>query len=285
MRRINGKSLTEAKANEVARDLVRSRLKTILKTRIDEPLKVGLFTRLPGSPESFDLCHDFSRYFSGRTARAGTYRKIEKALLDTAGSLVSVRNTAAVLGRGNAALPVGVLYGAIFSPLSGLRVSWIQSFSGGGEDRWSLSSGSSGIGLKVRSRRATVGSEEVVLALGVSAEIEAAVGEFVLSEGIEARSFIYASIDEGAVAQGESLSPQDGLSIVLQAVQAVRDEVEETGMSRVRLHVFLACPLGMAVILGQKLNTLSMCIIYEHHPDRRPCYERVHAFSPSDYGY
>ena len=283
--KIRGTSLTEAKANDIARGVVESRMRVILKRGLDEPINVGLFTRLRGSPEAFDLCHDFSPYFSGRTAKSGTYRRIEKALLDAARGLVSVGNTASVLGGGNAALPVGLLYGAIFSPLSGLRVSWLQRFAGGDEETWSLSAVASDIRLKVDRRAGTVGSEDIVLALGVSSHIEAGVAEFVRMTNLRARVFMHATIEEGAVPQGVQLSPQDAVSIVLQVVQAIRSEQEELGLSRAHLHLFVACPLAMAVLLGQKLNTFSECILYEHRADMVPCYERVHVFSPSGFSY
>ena len=285
MYRIRANSLTEAKANEIARDVVKCRLRRILERGTDEPLKIGLFTRLRASSEPFDLCHDFSPYFSGRKATARAYRRIEDALIDTAGSLVSVGNTTSVVGGGNASLAVGVLYGAIFSALSGIQVGWRQGFAGGGEDAWSLAAEASDIRLRVVTRWGSVESEDIVLALGVSANIEAAVAEFLHSADLGARAVMHATIDGGSVPQGMCLSPKDGLGIVLQAVQAVRDVQEELGLSRVHLHLFLACPLAMAVMLGQKLNTLSRCTLYEHRPDARPCYEQVHGFSPSGFGY
>ena len=85
--------------------------------------------------------------------------------------------------------------------------------------------------------------------------------------------------------QGSSLSPQDGLAIVLQAAEAARTLKEDLGLRRARLHLFLACPLAMAVLLGQKLNTFSECFLYEHDPDDTPSYMRVHTFSPSGFTY
>ena len=47
-------------------------------------------------------------------------------------------------------------------------------------------------------------------------------------------------------------------------------------------HLFLACPLVMAVLLGQKLNTFSKCVLYEHHANKSPSYIQVHTFNPSN---
>ena len=56
-------------------------------------------------------------------------------------------------------------------------------------------------------------------------------------------------------------------------------------MKRANLHLFLACPLGLAVLIGQNLNTFGDCVAYEHFPDRTPAYEPTHRFQPSNFTY
>ena len=81
------------------------------------------------------------------------------------------------------------------------------------------------------------------------------------------------------------LAPEQGVGFVLSAIQKVRDLREELAMMRANLHLFLACPLAMAALLGQKLNTFSDCHLYEHDPGARPSYTRVHTFQPSSLVY
>lgn len=281
--KLDADHLTDTDANVIARAVVKSRLTSIAKTESDKPLNVALYSRRVGGPSSCDLHHDFSPYFHGRTAGADTYHRLEIALLDTASALSSVFNHASILAQGNASLPLGVLYGAIFSPLADFQVSWLQGLAGHEKEVWSLSSGRSNIRLKSMVIKGDPASEDIVLALGVSASIQMAVSEFTNANGLRPRASIHATIEAGSVPQGERLSPQDGLSIVLQAVQAIRVLRDELGLRRAKLHLFLACPLAMAVLLGQKLNTFSECILYEHHPDKVPSYQQVHAFSPSDF--
>ena len=172
-----------------------------------------------------------------------------------------------------------------FTPLAGFRVSWLQGFAGQEEEVWSVSTGQSSIGVEVRETMGDFGSEDMVLALSVSANIESAVGEYLRTEGLRPRTSIHAMPQDGPVLQGRSLSPEDGLAIVLQAVEAVRTSRDNNGLSRARLHLFLACPLGMAVVLGQKLNTFAECCLYEHDPKGAPSYIRVHTFSPSSLSF
>ena len=285
LHKLEADAVTEADARAVARDVVRTRLKAIADAAPDAPLDIALFSRRGGGPGPFALHHDFTPYFDGRTAEADTYRQIETALVDTASAVASVYNDVPIVGRGNAALPLGVLYGAVFSPLADFRVSWLQGLAGHEKETWSLASGQSGVRLQTPVTNGDAASEDIVLALGVSADIEMTVSEFLNATGLKPRASIHAAIEAGSVPQGVPLSPQDGLTIVLQAVQAARALKDDLGLRRARLHLFLACPLAMAVLLGQKLNTFSECVIYEHDPDATPSYRCVHAFNPSGFTY
>ena len=256
--------LTDVEANAIARAVIKSRLILITKASPDEPLNVALYSRRAGGPSLCDLHHDFSPYFHGRTPRVGTYHLIETALFDTASVISSVYNRPAIIAQGNAALPLGVLYGAIFSPLADFKLSWLQGLAGHEKEVWSLSSGESEIRLNAMVNKGDPASEDLVLALGVSASIQTAVAEFLNTAGLRPRASIHATTGTYSVPQGARLSPQEGLSIVLQAVQALRTLKDDLGLRRARLHLFLACPLAMAVLLGQKLNTFSECILYEH---------------------
>ena len=285
LHKLGGDVVTDGDARMIARDLMKTRLEAIKEAAPDAPLDVALFSRRGGGPGSYALRHDFTPYFDGRTSKVDTYSKIETALVDTAGIVASIYNDAPIVGRGNAALPLGVLYGAVFSPLADFRVSWLQGLAGHEKEVWSLAVGQSDICLCSAVAMGDVASEDIVLALGVSANIEMAVSEYLNATGLKPRASIHATLEAGSVLQGSSLSPQDGLAIVLQAVQSVRTLKEDLGLRRAQLHLFLACPLAMAVLLGQKLNTFSECVLYEHDPDAVPSYMRVHTFSPSRFTY
>ena len=285
LHKLKANHLTESDANVIARQVVKSRVTSIVDSTNDGQLNVGVFSRLPGSHRPLDLSHDFSPYFNGRTANPRTYHRIENALLDTASVLASTYDRVSIHGRGNAGLSVGVLFGAIYSPMANFQLSWLQEFAGHDPESWSLSSGCSDLALETIVTKGNPASEDIVLALGVSSSIERAVSEYINSSDLRPRASIHATIKAGVVPQGIRLSPQDGLSLVLQAVEATRNLRDDVGLHSARLHLFLACPLAMAVLFGRKLNTFSQCILYEHHPDRRPSYERVHTFNPSSISY
>ena len=124
-------------------------------------------------------------------------------------------------------------------------------------------------------------SEDLLLAVGVSANIEHAVAEL----GVACRAYVHCAPKSGSFTPGRVLSPEQGVGLVLSAIQRARQVREDLGMKRANLHLFLACPLAMAVLIGQKLNTFSACHLYEHDPGATPSYTRIHTFHPSSMAY
>lgn len=285
LHRVAGDTLTEEDARVVARSVVAARLSNLAQTAPNEPLRVGLFSRRMAGAESFALRWDYSDYFDGRKDAAGTFGKIETALVDSASAMAASFGDTTVESTGNASLPLGVLFGAVFSPLAGFKLSWQQGFGGQGKDAWSLSADIDDLQLDVSKTLNDPSSEHIILAMGISANIEQAVAEYLNVNNISYRSAMHVSIASGSVPQGHRLSAGKGLSIVYQAVDAIRQAKDDLGLQRIHLHLFLACPLSMAVLLGQKLNTMSQCILYEHDPSTTPSYHQVHTFNPSGFTY
>lgn len=283
--KIDGTTLSDENAGSIAKTILNYRLGAIRKLDPGRPVHIGLYNRRTASAERFALRYDFTSYFDGREAITGSFALIERALLDSASAVAAVYGGADLICSGTASLPLGVLFGAVYSPLADFRLTWLQGFAGHDKEPWSLSMGRGSISTKVSRTLGNPGSNDLVLAIGVSANIEPAVTEFMQHSDLRPRASIYIAPIDGSIQQGEMLSPQDGLTVVLDAVEAVRALKDELMIKQARLHVFLACPLAIAVLLGQKLNTFSECVLYEHFPDKTPSYNAVHSFNPSGYSY
>ncbi len=285
LQKIDNDLLSDEDARAIASTVLRRRLSSINERRPDDPVDVGLFSRRSPHSETLSLRHDFTPYFSGRNPAPDAFANIECSLLDTASAVSEIHGEANIIGRGNVSLPLGVLFGAVYSPLAGFNVSWLQSLAGREREAWSLSENRGTLNANISRTLGDPGSEDLVLAIGVSANIQPAVTEFVQSIHLRPRASFYCAPPNGPVKQGEAMSPQNGLSLVLDTIEAVRSAKDDLMLKRARLHIFLACPLAMAVLLGQKLNTFKECVLYEHMPDRFPVYTKVHAFNPSGYTY
>ena len=282
MEMIESDSLETPDARRIAKAVLKQRLGLVRAA--GSPVSVTLDSRGSSSATGVALRHDFTRYFSGREAIPATYSLIESALLDTAAALADTGDRLAVRARGLAALPLGVLFGAVYSRFS-FDLSWIQPAPDGSEEEWSLRSGVDEIATTVRPILNSVGSEELVLAVSVNADVESAVADYLSRQSWSPRATIAVRLTNGPLGQGEAITAQQGLQIVRESIGAVRKQKDDLGMKRANLHVFLAGPLGMAVLIGQHLNTFGECVVYEHLPNATPPYSAVHRFQPSDFAY
>lgn len=283
--RVSSGELSEDDACRVASDVLRHRTAAIAATKNLVELHVGLFSRRVAGAAALPLSFDYAGYFEGRSCPDGTFGVIERALLDAATAIIETVPTRKIVGQGNASLPIGALFGAVFSPLAGFELAWMQALGGKTAERWSHAVDDSRVRASITTTDGDVSSNDIILALGVSASIEGSVASYLRSIGTTYRVALNVSPNDGPVPQGVALTPADGVSLVNAAIDAVRRTREDLGLRDPRLHLFLACPLAMAVMLGQKLNTFGQCVLYEHDPGTLQGYQRVHAFNPSGFSY
>ena len=282
--RIGSEELSIDDARRIANDVLKQRLVAIRHRDPDRPFSVGLYSRLSPSPKGYSVCHDFSSYFDGRDASSESYVAIEVALADSAAALAATGNKVRISARGNASLPLGVLFGAIYSPLA-FYLDWLQPAPGADEQMWSLACGPSNARPTIRITKRDPSSEDLVLAVSVSADVERAAAEYLDTASFSPRAILSAALSDGPLPRGQTIPPEEGRRIALDAINATRDLKTELRMKRANLHLFLACPLGLAVLIGQNLNTFGDCVAYEHFPDRTPAYEPAHRFQPSNFTY
>lgn len=285
LHKLDRDALTADAAEAVADRIVRRRIELIRKRETERPLTLGLFSRATQARSGYDLRHEVSPYFDGRTAATGAYDAIEKGLVSSAGAVLSAGPDPEIHASGLAALPLGVLFGAVYSPRAGFNVSWRQRLEGHEAEYWSHSLTPAETPSSVRKTTGDVSSEDLVLAVGVSAQIERAVSEALQAQKIDPRASVYIEPASGPLVQGQVMTAEEGLALALQAVSEARAVKDDLGLKRARLHLFLACPLALAMLIGQKLNTFSECVLYEHDPGQTPSYTSVHRFSPSGYVY
>ncbi len=284
MYKVNGERLTKTDAHAVARKAVQARLQAIYKVNGDRELSIGVFARRPPG-EELGLTHDFSTRFVGRDSDEKAYADFEKALLNGASCVLSTMSDPRVVGRGMAPLPLGVLVGSVYSPRAGFALKWTQPVEGQDLQPWTFGLPSVEFPVEERVVYGDPESEELVVAVGVSANIEGAVAECIRAQSINPRVCMHFSPKMGSYTPGQVLTPEEGVAFVISVIKSVRDKREDLDMQASNLHLFLACPLALAVLLGQKLNTFSECHLYEHVPHKHPSYVRVHSFQPSNLMY
>lgn len=283
--RIQKESLDTEDARQIAKAILKMRLGIIRSCDPNQKLSVGLYSRRSLSAEGLTLLHNFTPYFTNRDAKPMAYENIETALFDAASTLAVTSNQPIpIVASGNAALPLGVLFGAVYSPFV-FDLVWKQFSPWGDLDNWSIKSDTAHISTIVRDSKDCLTSEDLLLAISVNAVVDPAAVEYVKEAGLSLRATISLGLQDGPLQRGQSITSQQGLKIAREAVSAVRSLKDKLQMKRANLHLFLACPLALAVLIGQDLNTFGECFLYEHFSDRQPSYERVHSFRPSRFTY
>jgi len=282
--KLNSGSINETAACQIANDVVKARLRLISAAHPDAPYQVGLFSRRSPSSDGFALSYDYTPYFDARRAPMEAYALIQKALYDSASRLAATASDIKLIAQGNASLPLGVLFGAVHSRFV-FDLTWMQHLRGSSPEPWSLSSGRSDISIVQTTTKGQPSSEDLVLAVSVSADVQTAVAEYIRHAHLAPRATLSVGLESGSPGAGVPLSAADGLSIAQTSINGVRALKDELGLKRANLHIFLSGPLGLAVLVGQNLNTFSECHLYEHVADATPSYEHVHSFRPSDFTY
>ena len=282
--RIESKSLDADDAREIANAVLKQRLEAIRAHHPNQAVSIGLYSRRSPSAEGLTLCHDVTPYFTNRDALPLAYAKIEAALFDAASALAATDNRISVVARGNAALPLGVLFGAVYSPFV-FDLVWKQSAPWGELENWSIKSDVAQVATTVHYAEDDLTSEDLLLAVSINAVVDYAAAEYVAAANLSPRAMISIGLADGPLKRGETITPQQGLKIARDALDAARTLKDRLRMKRANLHLFLSCPLALAVLIGQDLNTFGQCFVYEHFSERTPAYARVHGFSPSSFTY
>ena len=282
--RVAKESLETEDARRIAKAVLRQRIAAIRLRDPDGPFSVGLYSRLSLSAKGYTLCHDVTPYFHGREAAPGAYATIEDALYDAATALAATGGKPRIAARGNAALPLGVLFGAVYSSFV-FDLIWKQIAPSAPEEAWSLRFGVADVATTVRDTKGKLNSEDLVLAVSINADVDHAAAEYLTVTDFSPRAMISVGLADGPLQRGQTISPQQGLKIAYDAIDAARKIKDQLRMNRANLHLFLACPLSLAVLIGQNLNTFGECVVYEHFSDRTPSYAPVHRFKPSNFTY
>ena len=282
--RISKPSLDSEDARRIAKAVLKQRLLAVHQQDSGQACFVGLYSRRSPSTKGFTLRHDVTPYFTGRESAPGAYSKIETALYDAATALAAIGDKIPIIARGNAALPLGVLFGAVYSPFV-FDLAWTQDAPGAPEETWSLKSGVADISTIVHDTKGDLQSEDLLLALSINADVDRAATEYLETVNLSPRAMISFGLENGPLQQGETISPQQGLKIAYEAINTARNLKTQLRMTRANLHLFLACPLSLAVLIGQNLNTFGECVVYEYFGDRTPAYAPAHRFKPSNFTY
>lgn len=270
-------------AAEIAQSVLRRRLRTVAET-LDpgEPLRIGLFTRArPPAGPGLHLALDWQPRFDGRLASEDSWTAcLMPALGAMAEQLVRLAPDRAVLASGLASLPALVAFGASLLQPRGIRVVWEQAMSRTGETQeWSLDAPPDSVALRRDLIPLDVASDELAVCVGLTTDVEPAIKR-AQADGVVPRLRAMVAVGPSAGSPLEIESPGQARTVVDEVKAAIKDALLEYPVSG-KVHLFLAAPAGVAVMLGQSLNALGPVQLYEHlQTDPVGTYARAVALHP-----
>jgi hypothetical protein len=266
LRKISTDPIEPREAQEIAQRVLSRRLRAVHDaTAAGLPLRLGLFTRTPPPFEpGVALRLDWSGRFTGREASHDVWQEhLIPALKAVAQRIRADAPGRAVEAFGLPCIPAAVALGCAFLAPSGSEITWLQYTPGRDDQRWSLRAARESSGFVAATQSRSVTGTECAVLVSVTTNIEPA---FAASqkELPQFRSLIHVRHPE--TFRYDVATPGQAADIahtVIEAMHRMREEYCPTGA----IHLFMAVPIGLAMLIGQLLNTFGAVQLYEHCPE------------------
>ena len=215
----------------------------------------------PGSALVIDWSHRFGGDYNREASAADWQRKLLPALTGVKVAVEQVLPHRQILVSGFAALPASTALGFEFMATSGIDTAWEQKMPEGNLQTWSLKCGREDAGFSAKTRDGELGSGDLAVLVSVNNDVAQAVAS---SEGEIGPFRAYVHLNRHDSRQGAVLeTPGQAVDLARKTIEAARRARGEYAIGG-RVHLFMAVPAGLAMLVGQLLNTLGPVQTYEH---------------------
>ncbi|MEP7341946.1 MAG: SAVED domain-containing protein [Acidobacteriota bacterium] len=268
--KVAGDPIDHLEAAKVARLVLRQRIEKLHRhLPADEPLVVNIYT---GTPPPFQagkaLTIDWTqRFVGGRTALPGAWEDfLLPALKDIVEAIQTQAPDRAVEATGRLSIPAAVALGCIFLEPRGITISWRPQQAS--NQFWNIKAPPQTSGFVSTLVPDTLSGEDLAVLVSVDNNVSPA---FTHSKPHLATKFraISEIVNPGlapGVTRYEINTPgaaADIAYVVRQAIITARNQYPEIR----RTHLFMAVPVGLAMMIGQLMNTCGMIQAYEFNAD------------------
>ncbi|MCP5517939.1 MAG: SAVED domain-containing protein [Verrucomicrobiales bacterium] len=258
--------ITEAFASEVARRVLKQRLKAAHRFHPSgAPLQLRLSTWSTDGPmPGNELMLDWRSHFNGRLAPASVWRsKLLPALTDLVETVGTQAPERRIEASGKFSFAAALALGSAFRQTGRVRLDVSQDSRDGSAQLWSVYSRREAVPLAIQSRDDTLDSEDLAVLVSIIVGPKETENDLALSRAALPK---FRGIVQIANTSGVPLvvnRPEEAADIAWQ----VRDAIHEA-ITRFHpigtIHLFVAAPVALAVLMGQLFNTLPAVQVYEH---------------------
>lgn len=280
--KVKGLRICAVEATGIANRVLKRRIAAVNRQlEPGVPLTLTLHTRTtPGFRPGTAMALDWAGRFNGREAPEASWQDhLLPALTGVADAIRTKGGGRTVVASGLAAIPAATALGTAFLAQAGQKIAWNQSKHGRPDQLWSLDASRTPAGLTVRTSERDVSGTHLAVLVSVTDNVEPAFSQTPKATLPSFRAITRVFHKE--MPRFDVAEPGLALDIaltVIEAVRAARDGYRPLSV----VHLFMAVPVGLAMLIGQLLNTFGQVQTYEHIPtDATGIYRRAALLSPS----
>jgi hypothetical protein len=264
VRKVDADPITHADAYLIAVKALGRRIKAIHRQLPSgDPVRIEIHTRSkPAFTGTTAIAFDWMHRFTGRSAGDDCWRDmLLPSLTDVRNAIEAHAPGRRVIAHGMPSIPAALALGATFICTRPTKLAWLQKLPGHeGEQLWStdVALQDSGFSFKVQGRDAA--ARDLAVLVSVSSDVETAFGHSKPTLP-PFRAVAKVSKPGGPVHRiGSAGEAADVASKIREGILAAREQFRDLGA----IHLFMSVPAGIAVMLGQQLNSFGAVHGYEY---------------------
>jgi hypothetical protein len=282
VRRVPSDLVSPADAAVVARRVLERRIRAVSGQFVPgSPLPIRLNTRKkPAFETGVALSMDWTHRFSGRTINSpGLWQQFLLPALETIAQVCEEHAPGRrIVAEGLCALPAAVALGTTFLATRRLPLAWRQISPNRASELWSLDAKPELSGFEAQIVRNNPAGDDLALLVSVASNVEPAFAA-TRRQLHRLRGLVVVTKPGNYPHDLETAGQaRDVVRVIVEGLRRARDLVQPRGT----LHLFLAVPAGLAMMIGQMLNTFGPVQTYEHvQSDAVGVYEPAALLEPS----
>lgn len=264
VRKVVSDPISTEDAAGIARQVLKCRLEEISRRLpIREPLRLVINTRKkPPIEPGVALSLDWTHRFDGR--RANPPQAWKEHLLPALETIAQLCEQHAprrgIIAEGLCALPAAVALGSTFLATRGLLLAWRQISPKRPPEIWSINEQLELSGFTADIQNGNISGDDLALLVSVASNVEPA---FAASRRQLPAFRGMVVVTRPGNYPHDIKTPGQAADIVRVIAEGLR-QARDTLQPRGTVHLFLAVPAGLAVMIGQTLNTFGPIQTYEH---------------------
>ena len=263
VRKLAADPISSDDAADVARQVLKRRVQEISKQQPSgQTLRMVLNTRKkPAFEPGVALSLDWTHRFEGRLAKPQAWEDFFLPALETVAQICEqYASGRSIVAEGLCALPASVALGTAFLTTRRIPLAWRQNSPNRPLELWSLAEKSEPSGFTASLCDGNVSADDLALLVSVASNVEPA---FTASRPKLPAFRGLVVITKSGNYPHEIKRPGEAVDIIRVISQALR-QARDSFQPRDKIHLFLAVPAGLAMMLGQTLNTFGQIQTYEH---------------------